>query len=533
MGFRFSIKDANTVALLTCGRIFPCYDSIFYSHDNYRGFMDFLNRFPENIFSKDQNNMENYYQEIRGIQNVLSEIEIEKYLYMQKKGDFEATGRIRRNEKILYSLSVLSEILDSYRVKSLWLPQVNCGKDEIYEDYMTSEETLRKMLNRYPYAKYPDSSYLILQPSERPHSKRLTIFNSFPNFDVALRQINRWPAVLFWDGKNRNNLVFVPISYRDELDDLYQIIQYEKNCFKELQRYAEQKKESSHYYIHLSDLHFGNKNVEVKRRRLKNLIEDQLTSMEPDDDIGFIVTGDVVDSPSKGKSIADDFSEFLESKNSKDELITVLGNHDINSYGLNFPFFRRKQLLAHSVGQYPKIIPDEKIKVLFLLFNSNTNGDWATGEIGNAQMSEMGNKLKKYKPLGDYTLIAVLHHHVVPIPPPNFYNENWFKKHVANENTLRLKDADLFFEWLTKRNVRIVLHGHNHILFNTEESGIHIISCGSSTGHITHKDQRKTYMTYNLLNFGKRSLTCVQCAEEVLGAGLNEIKDTDTVTIDY
>ena len=107
------------------------------------------------------------------------------------------------------------------------------------------------------------------------------------------------------------------------------------------------------------------------------------------------------------------------------------------------------------------------------------------------------------------------------------------KKHPVYENTLRLRDADLFLEWLIKQNVRIVLHGHNHNQNNTETKGIQVISCGSSTGAIRHKDKRKTDMTYNLLNFSKRSLTCVQCTEEVLGAGINEIKDANIITIYY
>lgn len=49
----------------------------------------------------------------------------------------------------------------------------------------------------------------------------------------------------------------------------------------------------------MSDLHLGTKNIDVVERRLKSLIKTQLSTLEPDDRIDFIVTGDAVDSPSK------------------------------------------------------------------------------------------------------------------------------------------------------------------------------------------------------------------------------------------
>lgn len=60
-------------------------------------------------------------------------------------------------------------------------------------------------------------------------------------------------------------------------------------------RYADRKKEANHYCFHLSDLHLGTKNIEVSERRLKSLIKAQLSTLEPDDKIDFIITGDAVD----------------------------------------------------------------------------------------------------------------------------------------------------------------------------------------------------------------------------------------------
>lgn len=208
-----------------------------------------------------------------------------------------------------------------------------------------------------------------------------------------------------------------------------------------------------------------------------------------------------------------------------------MGNHDVNKVGLAFN--RNNQTLANAVGRYPKIEVNDEIKVIFLLFNSNTNGHLAEGEIGQEQMAEMGNILDNVPDVWKYKLVAVLHHHVAYIEKPDFYDEQWYKKILPKdflENSLRLIDADLFLEWLKQRNVKLVLHGHKHIPFISEFDGIHIISCGSSTGQVTHKDRRKTYLSYNVLKFTKDAVVCSQFAEELLGAG---VKDIRSVVIEY
>ena len=237
---------------------------------------------------------------------------------------------------------------------------------------------------------------------------------------------------------------------------LYEILYFEHNSINELKRYADRKKEASHYYFHLSDLHLGTKNVEVSERRLKTLIKTQLSTLEIDDKIDFIVTGDAVDSPSKVNNIEYlNFSEFLESKSGK-EPIFVLGNHDINRMGLSFK--RNNQRIANTIRKYHKIEKNDEIKVIFLLFNSNTNGHLAEGEIGQEQMSEMGNLLDSVPEIEKYKLVAVLHHHVVDIERPNFYDRKWYEKMIPRdflENSLRLNDADLLGAGV--KNIRSVV----------------------------------------------------------------------------
>ena len=141
---------------------------------------------------------------------------------------------------------------------------------------------------------HPDDSCLILQPKERPNSNNITIFDAFPNFDFALRQLDLWPAVMFWN--NRNDYIFAPINCIEDLKEMYAIMHYERrDSFGELRRFVlnKTKLEAPHYYLHLSDLHFGAKKSPVNGRRLKSLIDKQIESLMKEHNestMNFIIT---------------------------------------------------------------------------------------------------------------------------------------------------------------------------------------------------------------------------------------------------
>jgi predicted phosphodiesterase len=400
------------------------------------------------------------------------------------------------------------------------------------DDFITSEDTLHKLLKWHPY-----DSCLILQPKERPESENLTIFDSFPHFDVALRQLDLWSAVMFWN--NSGDYVFAPVQSLNELVEMYEIMHYERNdSFGELKRLVNSKikKQTAHYYLHLSDLHFGAKTVPVNSRRLNTLVDKQIESLYKDNantTLNFLLTGDVVDTPNKKNKVSYlNFRDYLDQKsNSSIDPILVLGNHDINNHGLSFTNTRKN--LINSIGHYPQIQIDNDIMVIFLLFNSNVGGNLAEGEIGIDQLSEMGNLLDKIKNISDYKLIAVLHHHLTAIPDPNWRTKRWFEKLMpANflEKSLHLRDADIFKEWLTRREVKLVLHGHKHIPYLGNKDGINIVACGSSTGQVINIDPNKTYISYNLLRFNKDTVTCTLFAEDLLGSG---VIDVQTSTFNY
>jgi predicted phosphodiesterase len=504
MGYSFTIESANTVANLTFGEVMSCYQDIRSSEESYYGFKDFLLSFRENIHSDVK---EEYIEKVNRILEIFSSFEYSEPFSEKKERDF------------LEALRELSEQFKRCRVKSLLLPRENISGG--YNDgFMTDPDTFKRLLNLHK-----GDSCLILQPRERPR-KVTTVFNAFPNFDVALRQADLWPAVMFWD--NHKNYAFVPIKDEEELYDLYKIVRDEREPINELKKIAEKKKKTNHYIFQLSDLHFGARGVKTAIRRLKSLIESQFDGIETTDSVNFVITGDYVDSPNSiNKKDYYKFLEYLGEQHYVQKLFYVLGNHDINDIGL--AFFGGKQRVADMVGGYPKIEVLEDSKVILLLFNSNTCGMLARGKIGEEQMAEMSNKLDRVKNLSGYLPIAVMHHHLLPIPQPDNYDKKWYEKILPDrlrETFLELEDADLFMEWLKERNVKFVLHGHKHIpiVMKHENNGINVISCGSSTGRITHRDRDKTYISYNLIKISEMAVTCSQFAEEILGAGAKHIR---------
>lgn len=185
MGYRFTLESANTVANLTFGKVMSCCRDIYSSDECYEGFMTFLDQFRHNLYS---NEMERYMMSVRRIRETLR----------RHRRPLEKVGYddifLLFHKDVLDALKELSKIFERCTTKSLLLPPMKDSGRYRY-DFMTSPGTLR-MLSEL----HKGDSCLILQPQEQPHNA--TIFNAFPNFDVALRQADMWPAVLFWEGSD-------------------------------------------------------------------------------------------------------------------------------------------------------------------------------------------------------------------------------------------------------------------------------------------------------------------------------------------
>lgn len=187
---------------------------------------------------------------------------------------------------------------------------------------------------------------------------------------MALRQADLWPAVIFWD---KDDFAFVPVRSEDEIVLLYEIAKFERYPLEEIKRVAEKKKNKSHYIFQLSDLHFGSRNVDTAERRLKSMIKKQMSTIDINDNVSFVITGDAVDTPSTAtENVYNNFKEFIKERYGQ-EPIRVLGNHDIHPRGL--ALFHGRQQVADIPGGFPKIKVLEDEKVILLLFNSEVSRD--------------------------------------------------------------------------------------------------------------------------------------------------------------
>ncbi|MDR0783695.1 MAG: metallophosphoesterase, partial [Propionibacteriaceae bacterium] len=476
MAQRFSLETANIVGNLTFGKVLSCYRDIYTSPVSYVEFVDFLDGFQTKTRSKDA---KRYARSLRQVRATRDRMDIRERLAAPAAVEGEE-GLPQVHSDTVEALHELSEVLDRCAVKSLMLPGLAGGATPFDDRFLTGSKALEQLIGT------PASDrWLIMQPQVSGRS--VTILDAFPHFEVALRQADLWPAVFFWTSDE--DFAFVPVRQESELRRAYETVQ-ERPSSGGLTLLTEGLARKNHYLFQLSDLHFGAKGVDVVQKRLRSLVNTQLASFEPEDCVGFVVTGDVVDSPKRSYE-ADyrEFEDFLE-QGSGHAPIRVLGNHDVNNHGLASWCRRRK--IANLMSEFPKIETLEEHKTILLLFNSNTNGRFAEGEIGQAQMAQMDAILDCVDNLADYLLIAVLHHHVLPIPHPDNYQDEWFRKILPEgflDEFMKLIDAGAFLGWLKHWKIPMVIHGHMHIPFIAEHSGITVMACGSSTGQIRHKER--------------------------------------------
>jgi DNA repair exonuclease SbcCD nuclease subunit len=323
--------------------------------------------------------------------------------------------------------------------------------------------------------------------------------NVFPKFDKALHQIENWPGVFLW---NKTDSLFLPIDTKSELFEIFKVIRYEDNSFNFLHnRLIKRRSPKNYAYIfHMSDLHYGNKIAEKRTMRILRILEDQISKLEENASIVPIITGDLMQSPSSiNKQAYFQFSELLVSKGFEWP-IHILGNHDVASSGILRLLTDQTAIIA-SLSSNSKIEILEELKLAIIKFDSNTGGEFAQGKIGEDQLMEIGNEIDSIKNKDDYTFIAILHHHPIEIENPNWYAKDWYESLLGKkgfEKTMKLVDAKLFLEWIEKRNIKFVLHGHKHIPKIHRHKDITIIASGSTTGSVKHQEKGKTFLSYNM-----------------------------------
>ena len=512
MSTTFTLETANRIANLTCDRIESVYISIYQMPELFEDFCDWLTSFAQTQCIGTRAAKRDDMLAIRD--------ELQKLGYHTPFfGDNSLTDiseAAAHREKALQILIKLAQLLEAYPVKSLLLPRF-CRDDVegISDDFMLDPSTVARL-----QSEDPDNTCLILQATQLSHPDRVTVFDIFPHFEVALRQIDLWPAVLFWN-HTTGAFAFIPVADIDDLRHIYSLAR-EPEPYAALNRLADARIPASHYFMQLSDFHLEEKTARLHTRELETLIVSQMESFDPKDTVEFLVTGDIVNSPTSADiKDSEEIIGFLE-RLKQEQMIFVLGNHDIEMYGLAFG--DKHQKWQYLSGDYPKTKVYDDINVILMLFDSNVDGLLAEGKIGQKQMDAMKKQLDGIKDLDKYTLVAVLHHHVASTATYKFImgNDRW-RQEVGSAGFTdkgkqwfkRLLDADQFLAFLDSYGCTFVVHGHKHIPLVIKRDDMYIISCGSTTGYA------KDFISYNSLKFNGKTLACTQFVEQKPESGID------------
>lgn len=257
--------------------------------------------------------------------------------------------------------------------------------------------------------------------------------------------------------------------------------------------------------VHLSDLHLGNDLVWRSLTGLRSWRQQAsaavteglaaaLRELKPD---YVILSGDVVNKPAR--KIYRQQVTYLHSLFSKanfdfrERLLIVPGNHDASMMPKKNPedwkrlreyreflraLFEETDVENRRV-RYMRV--DTERKLLFVCLDSTLKIRFplAEGEIGRSQLAWLRRKLtrvlEQLGPAGeDYTRIAVLHHHIIPIAGAGGKGELF----------MQLVDAGELLQMLNEFRFQLVLHGHKHFphtFSQTRSDGSFLTVVGAGT----------------------------------------------------
>lgn len=320
----------------------------------------------------------------------------------------------------------------------------------------------------------------------------LSIYGPFPIFLNALYQIDKWPGLLVF---KKEQYFFTPIQSKKDIDKVFEKIK-NNNIFDE---YINYKNEG--YFIQLSDLHLGTKQTDQGLNVLNDNLDELCASIPRYEQIKFLITGDLMNSPNrKNMYAASAFMNRLKRQYQSD-VTFVLGNHDMIVHGLNIFKRQKTKVVAYLLGENIKVFHD--IKMIVIKIDSTSQGNLARGKVGQRHLQEIEDELLSIKDLEDYTLIAMLHHHILPLRKDEFlktkWNEKLFMGKIA-DSTKALVDADDVLKWLDKHKIKYIFHGHKHIPCIVKRGDTYIMACGSSCGGET-KENKSRYLSFNLLKY--------------------------------
>lgn len=364
------------------------------------------------------------------------------------------------------------------------------------------------------------------------HSKDINVFSSTKiysgkelsfnapcsSFFEALYKIDDWPGVLVTKGKET---FFQPVQTKEDIDLVFEMIRNDRIFLQQ------KEKEADMYIMHLSDLHLGLKSKQKGMNVLCDSIDTFSKRIYTEVPLQFVITGDLMNSPNqKASNLVSYFIRWLKRKH-HGKVTYVLGNHDVLLGGLNIMSSPRTRIIASLLEDGLDVVENQK--VIYIKINSALGGNLARGKIGHKQLIKIEEELEMIENVEDYTLIALVHHHVFPIEKDVFLKKKWHEKifiHRIIESTKVLKDSDEFVEWLKSRNVSYVMHGHKHLPYFHHQDGLYVMAAGSSCGGGA-KELKSRYLSYNVVKFDpieKQMKYCFICYDDMTKSERQRVK---------
>jgi hypothetical protein len=431
-------------------------------------------------------------------------------------------------------LDALKDLRELFRDRPWTAVLVPSGFDRSADRLICSEEFLRKLENLRP-----DDPGVILQPTQAS-DQVFALTNVFPAFRVALANSPRWPGILLW--RESKHAVFIPFA-SERVSDIevaatwvFSHLATAVECDPELlldqytREFPQTRRSSSRKLtiLHLSDIHAGSDEANRRISRVQQLIRNVSEQIMGDSRLLPIVSGDLMDTPSeRNLNEVRSFLDFLSSLQA-DPPIIVLGNHDVRSDGYlaeNYKVAMRIPSGTEQVRWY------DDLDVGLVCLNSVIDGRLARGYIGEQQLLDIGSVIdRKSKVDPDrFLLIAILHHHPIPVENPSWYTAPFYEKLLGRrfERTEALEDAELLLRFAGQRRIAAILHGHKHIprAATTPSGETPIYGCGSTVGKVATKGL-EIYMSINLITVdaSTRHISARLLAEQIPGGGLVDIE---------
>lgn len=350
--------------------------------------------------------------------------------------------------------------------------------------------------------KFQSETISVYQFDELPDPDNLSLYGPFISFMDALYQIDKWPGILVF---NQEQSIFIKIDSLEEVDRVFKNIN-NQTIFESVQEYPDDS-----YFIQLSDFHLGPKKRNEGLKVLYDSLDEVTSKLKTNNQINFLVTGDLMDSPNcKNMYLADQAIKYLK-RTYASNITFILGNHDVLVIGLNVFRFQKSKVIQYLLTDNINIL--EKEKIIILKIDSTSTGNLARGKIDERQLLDIEQELSGIKNIKDYQFVMMLHHHPYKINKDDFLKIKWNERIFIGrilEQSKSLVNATVLLDWIKKHNIKYVFHGHKHIANFAKKNGTYIIAGGSSCGGGA-KEKRSHYISYNVLKYNMKEKKFKYC----------------------